>query len=52
MDFVAESPEQIKVRRALRNYELYNKLPEGSATMEQVKATRPGVDGFANWKEG
>jgi len=49
MDFGAENPDEM-ARRALRNYELYHKLPEGSATIEQVKATSQGISEYANWK--
>ena len=39
-----------KEKRALANYEISAKLPKGSATIDQVKATSAGVDGFANWR--
>ena len=41
----AQSLEQ----RAVRNFELYSKLPHGSASLDQVKATTAGIEGFANW---
>ena len=34
---------------AIRNYELYNKIPQGTATVQQVQATSFGVEGYANW---
>ena len=35
---------------ALKNYETFFKLPMGTATIEQVKATSGGVAAFAGWK--
>ena len=39
-------------KRALRNYELYFELPKGKATLEDVKKTPAGIEGFAQWMTG
>ena len=36
-------------KRALTNYELYFELAEGKATLEDVKKTPAGIEGFARW---
>ena len=35
--------------KALKNYEIYNKLPKGTATIEQVHASSAGLEYFAKW---
>jgi hypothetical protein len=37
------------VKLALRNYEIFNKLPQGSATLDQVKASSGGIDQYSKW---
>ena len=37
------------VKLSLRNYEIFHKLPKGSATLDQVKASSDGVDQFSKW---
>ena len=39
----------MKINITLRNYEIYSKLPKGSATMDQVMATSGGIDQFLKW---
>ena len=41
--------KEMKVNLALRNYEIYSKLPKGSATLNQVIATSGGIDQFSKW---
>ena len=45
---VQKLPEEHKL--AIDNYEKFFKLRAGSATLDQVKATTAGIEGFANWK--
>ena len=48
LEFSGQGTEE----RALRNYEIYFQLPQGTATMEQVKATSVGKEGIeylAKW---
>ena len=35
---------------ALKNYEESMRLEPGRATLEDVKKTKEGIEGFANWK--
>ena len=44
----------LKAPRAIKNYEEHFKLPDGTATIEQVQGSSAGVDGWfrTTWKEG
>ena len=42
-----KSSKKSKVERALRNYEIYNQLAEGEATIDQVQASPEGLEGWA-----
>jgi len=37
------------VKIAIRNYELYNQLPKGSGTINNVKYSSLGLDGWAKY---
>ena len=39
--------DDLKNNLALRNYEILFKLPEGSATLDEVKATSGGVNKYS-----
>ena len=36
---------------ALRRYEIYHKLPIGTATIGQLKESQAGIEGWANWTD-
>ena len=39
------------VKNAIKNYEIFNDLPAGTATIKQVEESPQGIDGFVNWRQ-
>ena len=37
-------------KRALENFEIFNKLRRGSASLNNVKSSSAGLEGWANWR--
>ena len=45
---IKKNEESIE-QTAVKNYEMYNKLRPGSATLDQVKKSSGGIEMYAKW---
>jgi len=45
-----ETGKKDRTSQAIRNYEIYHQMDQGTATLDEVKDSSAGIKGWANWK--